>query len=255
MREIAELIVRMAKNNPSWGYRRIQGALRNVGIEEVAHNTVRNALKNAGIEPAPERSKRTTWSQFLKIHWDTLVATDFFTTEVWTIKGLVTFYTLFLIHVSSRRVHIVGSTPNPDRVFLKQAALDVVAFDDGFLRGSTHLIMDRDGKFTNEFRSILEDHGVQAVRIPARSPNCNPHAERFVRTISEECLSRMILFGHRALDRAIVAFVAHYHQERNHPRLGNNLITPDGALRQNREEALRQQRLGGRLSFYHRAAA
>jgi hypothetical protein len=174
---------------------------------------------------------------------------------VWTIKGLVTFYTLFVIHVSSRRVHIVGSTPNTDRVFMKQAALDLVAFDDGFLRGSTHLIMDRDGKFTDEFRSILKDHGVQAVRIPARSPNCNPHAERFVRSISEECLSRMILFGHRALDRAIAAFVAHYHQERNHQGLSNNLITPDDALRQNSGDVVRHQRLGGLLSFYHRAAA
>jgi transposase InsO family protein len=244
----------MAKDNPTWGYRRIQGALRNVG-PEVAHNTVRNAIKDAGIEPAPDRSKRTTWSQFLKTHWDSLAATDFFTTEVWTLKGLVTFYTLFVIHVSSRRVHVVGSTPNPDRLFMKQAALDLVAFDDGFLSGSTHLIINRDGKFTDEFRQILKDNGVNTVRIPPRSPNCNPHAERFVRSIAEECLNRMIHFGHRALDRAIAAFVAHYHQERNHQGLGNSLIRPDDALRRNSGAIVRHERLGGLLSFYHRSAA
>lgn len=191
MKEIADLCVRMATENPTWGYRRIKGALKNIG-HRVAHNTVKKALNDAGIEPAPDRSKTTTWSQFMKTQWDTLAATDFFTTEVWTVEGIVTFYTLFVIDIRSRRVHVVGSTPRPDRVFMAQAALDLAAFDDGFLRGATHLIMDRDSKFTDEFREKLKDNGVNSVRIPPRSPNCNPHAERWVRSIKSECLDRLV---------------------------------------------------------------
>ena len=200
--ETEKLIVRMANENLSWGYRRIQGALANIG-ETLAHNTVKRVLLDHGIDPATVRSTKTTWKQFLRAHWDTLAATDFFSTEVWTKTGLTTYCTLFVMHVATRRVHIVGSPTAPDGFFMQQAALDLVAFDDSFLRGTTHLILDRDTKFTAGFVEILKEPGVDAVKIPARSPNCNPHAERWVKSIKEECLSRLVLLGRGSLDRAI----------------------------------------------------
>ena len=133
-----------------------------------------------GLDPAPERNKKTTWKQFLRSHCSTLAATDFFTTEIWTGRGLVTMYTLFVIELKSRRVHIVGSTAHPNAIFMKQAALELVAFDGSFRRGKTHLILDGDAKFTAEFKEIPSDANVKAVRIPPRSPNCNAYAERFV---------------------------------------------------------------------------
>ena len=207
--ETEDLIVRMARENSTWGYRRIQGALANLG-HVLVHNTVRRVLKSHGIEPAPERP--TSWSAFIKAHWSTIAASDFFSTEVWTPRGLVTIYTLFVIELETRRVHIVGSTPNPNELFMQQAALDLVSFDDSPLRGSSHLIIDRDGKFTARFREMLTDAGVEPVRLPPRSPNLNAFAERFVKSIQDEALHRMIFFGQRSLDRAARSFVRHYHR-------------------------------------------
>ncbi|HGY92991.1 MAG TPA: hypothetical protein ENK43_17645, partial [Planctomycetes bacterium] len=233
------------------GYRRIEGALRNLG-HVVVHNTVKRILRDHGIEPAPERCKKTTWTQFLKTHWSTLAATDFFTTEVWTPKGLVTMYTLFVIRLETRKVHIVGTTPHPNRQFMNQAALDLVGFDDSFLCVATHLILDRDSKFTASFRERLEEGGVKPLVLPARSPNLNAFAERFVKSIKKECLSKMIFFGRRSLDRAIREFVEHYHAERNHQGIGNELLDPTAMPDEG--DVVRDQRLGGLLSFYRRAA-
>ena len=182
MKEIEDLVVRMGNDNPSWGYRRIEGALRNVG-HRVAYNTVKRILRDHGIEPTPERTKRTTWAQFLRTHWSTIAAADFFTTETWAPRGLATIYTLFVIRLETRRVYIVGSTPNPNAEFMKQAALDLVGFDDSFLSDATHFVIDRDTKFTRPFRERLEDEGVTPVVLPPRSPNMNAYAERFVRSI------------------------------------------------------------------------
>ena len=121
MKKIAALAVRFAKENPTWGYDRVQGAFKNVG-HRVAPNTIKRALKAAGLDPAPDRGKRTTWKTFLKAHAASIAATDFFTTEVWTARGLVTHYTLFVIDLATRTVRIVGTTPNPNAVFMSQAA-------------------------------------------------------------------------------------------------------------------------------------
>ena len=170
----------------------------------------------------------------------------------WTPRGLVTIYTLFVIRLETRRVHVVGSTPNPNALFMDQAALDLVGFDDSFLDGASHLIIDRDGKFTTAFREALKDGGVESVRLPPRSPNLNAYAERFVRSIKSEALGRMIFFGQRSLDFAIREFVAHYHYERNHQGLDNRIIEqPDLPAT---GDVIHDQRLGGLLSFYHRAA-
>ncbi len=251
--EIEELVLRMAKSNPSWGYARIQGAVANLG-HKIAPNTVKRILKDHGIEPAPLRRRKTTWAQFLRSHWDTLAGADFFTIAIWTPAGLVTFYVFFVIQLKTRRVHMSTPTPNLDRVFMKQVALDLAAFDDSFLRGYSHLIIDRDSKYTTEFREILKENDVDVVPIPPKSPNCNPHAERFVRSVKEECLDRMILFGRNALERALREYRFHYLRERNHQGLGNALLesSPNDVCGP-RVEC--RERLGGLLRYYHRAAA
>ena len=146
----------------------------------------------------------------------------------------------------------IACSPNPDHVFAKQAALDLTHFDDSFLADATHLILDRDTKFTDDFKSILAEGDVLPIVLPARSPNLNAFAERFVRSIKSECLSKMIFFGQASLDRAIRQFVEHYHAERNHQGVGNKLITE--ATMPVEGEVVRDERLGGLLSFYRRAA-
>ncbi|MEE9394875.1 MAG: integrase core domain-containing protein [Planctomycetota bacterium] len=135
---------------------------------------------------------------------------------------------------------------------MKQAALDLAALDDSFLRGTTHVIIDRDTKFTAELEEVLSDNGVKLVKIPARSPNCNPHAERFVKSIKTECLSKMIFFGRKSLDKAISEFIKHYNAERNHQSIGNELIAPNTMPAEGK--VIRGERLGGLFSFYRRAA-
>jgi putative transposase len=250
MKEIACLILRMATENPAWGYTRIQGALKNLG-HDVARATVAKVLKDNGIAPAPDRP--SSWRTFLRAHWGAIAGADFFTSEVWTPRGLITYYTLFVIDLRSRRVHGVGSTPTPDAGFLAQAARRLTDAIDGFLVGHRVLICDRDSKWTDEFLRIVQGAGVRIVLTPVQAPNANAHAERFGRSIREECLDRLILFGERRLLRALDHFGAHYHGERNHQGLGNELITPE--TRPLRGTHVRcRERLGGLLRYYHRAA-
>jgi transposase InsO family protein len=225
MKEIASLIVRMATDNPAWGYSRIQGALKNLD-HRVARSTVAKVLKHNGIPPAPGR-RPSSWRTFLRAHWGEIAGADFFTTEVWTPRGLVTYYTPFVIDFRSRRVHMVGSTPNPDAAFMVQAARCLTDAVEGFLAGHRVLICDRDGKWTEGFRDIVEGSGVRVVLTPIQAPNANAYAERFVRSIREECLDRLILFGERRLIRVLDEFVAHYHGERNHQGLGNDLLASE----------------------------
>jgi putative transposase len=248
--EIRRLVVRMATENPSWGYTRIQGALKNVG-HRVARSTIASILKTEGIPPSRERP--TTWRTFLRAHWPALVAADFFTTEVWTPRGLVTYYTLFVLELQSRRVCVTGSTPHPDEAFVVQAVRDLANSVDGVLADGCVLICDRDQKWSRGVLAFLEHEGVRIIRTPFGAPNCNAYAERFVRSIKEECLARMILFGEGHLRRTIAEFVAHYHGERNHQGIGNELIQslerPSG-----QGPVRRRQRIGGMLNYYYRAA-
>jgi transposase InsO family protein len=252
--EITDLVLLMAGENVSWGYDRIQGALANLG-HIIAPNTVKNILKRHGIEPAPEREKRTSWTTFLKAHWEVMAATDFFTVEVWTPRGLVTHYVLFIIHLSTRSVHIAGVTTAPNSAFMKQMARNLTDVSDGFLLNSRYLIMDRDTKYMADFRGHLDREGVKPVRCPARAPNCNAFAERFVRSIKEECLDRMILFGEASLRRALREYVVHYQTERNHQGVGNRLLEPLALVSSNDETIHRRERLGGMLNDYCREAA
>src|SRR5205814_2026207 len=154
-------------------------------------------------------------------------ATESLSVEVYTIKGLVTYYILFFIDIAFRTVHIAGITPHPDNQWMTQIARNVADVEDGFLHGTRrHLILDRDTKYTDEFRRVLVREGIHLIRLPPRSPNLNAFAERFVRSMKSECLNRMIFFGQASLQHAITHFIAHYHAERNHQGLANQLLRP-----------------------------
>jgi putative transposase len=252
--EVVELVLRMARDNPTWGYDRIQGALANLG-HRLSDTTVGNILREHGIEPVPQRKRQSTWKQFLEAHWDVLGAIDFTTIEVWSKSGLVTFYLLFVMEVATRRVHLAGCTTGPDEAWMKQVARNLTASGDGFLADTRYLLMDRDAKFCATFRSILKDAGVRSVRLPPRSPNLNAHLERFLKSLKSECLERMIFFGESSLRRATTAFLAHYHGERNHQGLGNRLIDPGDGVGQVAGQVRCRKHLGGLLRYYYRQAA
>ena len=248
MREISSLILQMATENPGWGYTRLQGALKNLG-HGVARSTVARVLKDNGIAPAPDRP--SSWRTFLRAPWGAIAGADFFTSEFWTRRGLITYYTLFVMDLRSRRVHVAGSTP--DAGFMAQAARRLTDAVDGFLARHRVLICDRDSKWTAGFRRIVQGAGVRIVLTPIQAPNANAHAERFVRSIRTECLDRLILFGERRLLRVLDEFVTHYHLERNHQGLGNELIMPETRPLGGTHVRCRE-RLGGLLRYYHRAA-
>lgn len=254
MNEIADLIVRMARENPGWGYTRIRGALANLEYK-VSRTTISTILKENGIEPAPERGERTPWRTFLKAHWESLAAMDFFTVEVATLGRLVTYYVLIVVELSTRRVQVAGLTPNPDAAFMMQVGRSLTDVSGGFLAGKHYLIMDRDRKYSEGFRSLLEESGTNVLRLPPRSPNLNAFAERFVLSIKQECLERMIFFSEESLRRAVSTFVAHYHQERNHQGLNNRLIEPETDAGKRGARVCCRERLGGMLRYYYREAA
>ncbi len=194
---IEKLVLRMVDENPTWGYDRVVGAMSNLG-HEICDETVGNILRRHGIPPAPRRKPDIPWSEFIANHADVISACDFFTAEVFTRAGLVTFYVLFFIQIGSRKVHFAGVTVHPNEEWMKQVARNLTMDGWGFLEGQQHLIFDRDTKFCASFRHIIQESGVELIRLPPRSPNLNAFAERFVRTVKSECLSRLVLFGGRA---------------------------------------------------------
>lgn len=250
MKEIRTLIVQMAAENPGWGYCRIQGGLKSLD-HQVARSTIAKVLKEQGIAPAPDRpsSGRT----FIKSHAAVIAAADFFTTEVWTARGLVTCYTLFVIDIATRRVHIAGTTVNPTSAWMAPAARNLTDCMDGFLKGKRCLIVDRDVLFSEQFKAILKSNGTKIVRTSIQAPNMNAFAERFVRSIRSECLDRMIFVGADSLDRAVREFTVHYHAERPHQGLENTLIRGGPISSDGRVEV--RDRLGGLLKYYYRQAA
>src|SRR5216683_2930479 len=252
--ELEGLIVRMAQENRSWGYDLIVGALANLGLT-VSAQTVGNVLKRHGIAPAPERKTTTTWKEFIRTHMDVLVATDFFTAEVWTLGGLVTYDVLFFIRLGTRAVHVAGMTPHPNEAWMMQVARNVTMEAWGFLSPGQSLIHDRDGKYCPAFQQLIDAAGVKRVPLPPRSPNLNAYAERWVRSVKEECVARLMLFGEASLRHVLAQYVAHFHHERNHQGKGNVLLFP--AVSQDTERTAPMQcreRLGGLLKYYTREA-
>ena len=254
--EIEALVLQLARENRNWGYRRIAGALSNLG-HDVSHQTVANLLKRHDIAPAPERGRRMSWREFIRSHMEVLAAVDFFTCEVWTAGGLTTYYVLTFMRVASRNVCIAGITTSPDRRWMEQMARNVTLAEVGFLGGCRYLLHDRDAKFCAAFDGILEAVGIKAVRLPPRSPNLNAHLERWNRSVKEEGLSKMILFGEASLRQVLSNYVSHFHTERNHQGKDNVILFPEPADRvgQSSGKIGTRQRLGGLLKFYYREAA
>ncbi len=245
--EIEKLVVRMAHENPRWGYTRIRGALYNLG-HEIGRNTIKRILLDNGFDPM--RKKGMSWKTFLKAHWGAIAATDFFSIEVITGSGLVRYFVLFVIDLKTRRIEIAGILSQPDGAWMNQIARNLTDAEDGFLNGSRYLIHDRDPLFTKSFREVLRSSGVTTVKLPARSPNLNAYAERFVRSVKSECLAQIIPLGEQHLRYAVTEYMEHYHVERNHQGIDNKLID-DQRGRSNMTGGIeRRERLGGMLNYY-----
>jgi hypothetical protein len=250
-------VLELARDNPGWGYTRIRDALRGLKIE-IGRTTVATLLAEAGIEPAPERNRQRSWAHFLKSHWETLYACDFFSVETRGVFGTVRYMVFFVIEVKSRAVQIAGVRIAPDGDWMRQRARNLLDPVDGFLRNATYLIHDRDPVFTEAWTALLESGGVQCVPIPAHSPNCNPHAERFVKTVRNECLDHFVIFGERHLRHLLKEFGEHYLTERHHQGIGSQIIRPKPSPSNDNATlgaVACRSRLGGLLSYYTREAA
>ena len=252
--EIETLVVQIANENPTYGYRRIQGILANLG-HDIDSTTIRNILIRNNIDPAPERGRNTTWKQFIESHWDTLAATDLFTIDIATLFGIKTFYVLFVMHLSTREVHIAGITQNPNESFMLQCARQLTDAEDGFLNGIRSIIHDRDTKYIEQFDCLLKDSGAEAVLISPKSPNLNAHGERFVRSIKNECLSRLMCFTEEQMRYVVNHNSEHYHHERNHQGLDNVIPFPGPGVGADSGTVNMSERLGGMLKHYYREAA
>jgi putative transposase len=226
--KIEKLIVRMATENPSWGYLRIVGELRKSGIR-VGRTTIAEILKRHGIEPLDpqRRTRESIWRQFITEHKHEIAATDFFTVDVWSWLGWgigkQTIYVLFAIHLATRRVEILGATDHPNEAFMRQIGRNATMEGTGWLKkiGARYLIYDRDTKFCKSFQGVLERANIKAICLPPSSPNLNAFAERWVRTVTSECLRRVICLGLGGLVRVLREFLDHYHEHRPHQSLGN----------------------------------
>jgi putative transposase len=247
---VRDLIVRLGRENPRWGYQRIRGELMKLGIR-ISATTVRTILLRRGLDPAPRRTG-PTWTEFLRSQAAGILATDFFTVE--TIRRQ-TLYVLFFIELSTRRVHLAGVTAHPDSAWVTQQARNLAI--DERLSGVRFLLRDRDAKFSGPFDAVLHGEGVRVIRTPIRAPRANAFAERFVRTVRQECLDHVLIYGRRHLERVLRAYVAHYVAER--PHRGLSLAVPAGnrtpqVRRTTQGPVERKDVLGGLIHEYRRAA-
>jgi putative transposase len=203
--EIRELVVRLARENPSWGYRRIQGELIGLGIK-LAASTVWAILKQAGIEPAPKRLE-ANWSEFLRRQAASILECDFLTVDTLFLKR---FYVSFFIELATRRVRLAGIATNPDGRWVAQQARNLLmGLDDDGVR-PRFLVRDRDSKFTREFDEVFRSEGVRVIKAPVRAPKARAHAERWVRSVRRECLDRVLILGRRHLQCVLATYVQHF---------------------------------------------
>jgi len=248
--EITDLVIRFKEENPRWGYTRIRDYLVYLGYT-VSETTVKNTLLENGYDPEPDLTRKTTWKEFPSSHWGVLVACDLFSIELFVKGKLVRYMVFFAIHVATRKVEILGIHAQPNGPWMEQIARNVSG-EGGFLAGKKYLIHDRDPLYTDKFDSILDAAGVEAVKLPPRSPNLNPQADRFVRSVREEGLDHLILSSEDQLQYVLSEYLQYYHQERIHQGL-NRIIEPQHEG--NQGEIICIERLGGLLESYHRKAA
>src|ERR1022692_37728 len=250
--EIEQWVLQFARENPAWGYDRIVGALANLG-PRVSDQTVGNILKRQALGPVPERKRNTTWAQFIRRHKEVLWAIDFFTTEVWTSTGPTTFCILFFLHLQTRRIVLAGITPFPNEDWLRQVARNLTV-EDGPMAKARFLLHDRDAKFSKAFDDVFQSAGIEPLKLPPQSPNLNAFAQRWVRSVKDEGLDHLILFGERSLHHTLNQYLAHYQCERNHQGLENVIPFPDQRMGRRVGTIRKSERLGKLLNFYHRAA-
>jgi putative transposase len=254
--EIREWVVRMARET-GWGYSRILGELKKLGIRAIAKSTVKNILKEHGLDPGPKRGEGT-WTDFLKRHAATLYACDFFSKKVVTLRGVVEVFILFFIHVSSRRVHIAGMSTKPTQIWTAERGREALGFLAGHDGEQPILLRDHDTKFEGGFDAVLREKGVRVQKVGPRAPNLNAIAERWVQTVQQECLDHFVVFGEAHLRFLLSEFVAHYHLERPHQGLGNRTLCgadPPQVVDLTSGEIECRERLGGLLRHYRRRAA
>ena len=255
--EIRDLILRFVREN-SWGYSRIMGELKKLGIQSVSRSTVVNILKDAGFDTSPKRGKGT-WSEFLERHRKTLWASDFLSVKSLTTKGFVDLFVLFFIHPGTRRVIVSGITTNPNSAWMKQQARNVTGEirDLGFPAPEV-LIIDHDTKYMREFDAIFESEGTEVKRVGPIAPNLNAYAELFAQTLRVECLDHFVVCGEKHLRHIIAEFLVHYHDERPHQNLGNAppCRPSEETLPYVKDQPIhRAERLGGLLKHYSWKAA
>ncbi|MFY9928180.1 MAG: integrase core domain-containing protein [Streptosporangiaceae bacterium] len=250
--EIATLIKRLASENDSWGYQRLQGELLKLG-HRVSASTIRRVLKALKIPPAPERGSDTTWRKFLHAQASTMLATDFFHVDCpVTLRRL---YCLFVMEVGSRYVHILGVTANPDGPWTTQQIRNLLMDLGDQASGFRFLVRDRAGQFTASFDAVLADAGIVAVKIPPRSPRANAYAERFVLTVRTEVTDRMLIFGQRHLRTILDEYAAHYNGRRPHRSRQLRPPRPDHPVADLSQQRIRRRPvLGGLINEYERAA-
>jgi putative transposase len=255
--EIRELVVRLARENPGWGYRRIQGELAGLGIK-LAASTVWTILREAGIQPAPKR-REMSWADFLRQQAAGILECDFLTVDTLFLKR---FYVLFFIELATRRVHLAGITTNPDGRWVTQQARNLLMqLDDEDVR-PRFLVRDRDSKFTREFDEVFCSEGIRVIKAPVRAPKARAHAERWVGTVRGECLDRFLILGRRHLEHVLTTYVAHYNGHRPHRGLGQRspLREPPASEERPAADVLvldrirRRDLLGGLIHEYQLAA-
>ncbi|MGO8873555.1 MAG: integrase core domain-containing protein [Acidimicrobiales bacterium] len=249
-----QLVVRLARENPTWGYRRIHGELAVIGID-LAPASVWNILHRHGIDPSPNRTG-PTWSEFLKIQATTMLACDFFTVDTVLLRRL---YVLFFIELDTRKVFMTGVTANPTGAWVVQQARNLSYELTQRARPAKFLIRDRDTKFTTSFDDIFRSEGMRIIRTPIRAPRANAFAERFVGTVRRECLDRMLIFGRRHLEIVVREYVDHYNCHRPHRSLGQLPLQPKGVVPTVLESVdasrlKRSDRVGGLIHEYRLVA-
>ena len=250
--EIAALIARLATENNGWVYQKIQGELLKLG-HRVGASTIRRVLRALKIPPAPERHTDTTWRRFLRSQASTILATDFF--HVDCAVSLQRLYCLFVMEVSSRYVHILGVTANPDGPWTVQQIRNLLMDLGDRAADFRFLVRDRAGQFTTSFNALLADAGIEAVKIPPRSPKANAYAERFVLTARTEITDRMLIFGERHLRLVLAQYAVHYNGRRPHRSRQLHPPRPDHPVADlSRKRIKRRPILGGLINEYERAA-
>jgi len=248
--EITDLVIQFKQENPHWGYTRIKDYVVYLGYK-IGETTVKNILLANGYDPEPDFTRKTTWKEFIRSHWSVLAACDFFSIELLVRGKLIRYMVLFAIDLSTRKVEILGVRLQPNGSWMEQIARNLT-WEDSFLAGKRYLIHDRDPLYTAKFARTLQSAGVDPVKLPPRSPNLNAHAERFVRSIKEECHNHLILSSEDQLRYVLSEYLEHYHHERIHQGI-NRIIKPQHEGHQG--DIICIERLGGLLKSYHRKAA